>query len=642
MSAKYIDIAHSGASPDSPLESVRTIFANALGLHQKGQLPQAKVGYEQVLEIQPRHFDALHLLGVIAKQTNNPELAIDLMGKAIEINPDVASAYYNRGLALRELKQFDAAIGSYDKAIALKPDYPDAYYSRGNALQEAKQFDAAVTSYDRAIALKPDYVEAYANRGTALQALTQLAAAIASYDKAIALKPDYAGAYSNRGVALKELKQLDAAIASYDKAIALKPDYAEAYSNRGVALKELRQLNAALASYDKAIALKPDYAEAHSNRGVALKELKQLDAAIASCDKAIALKPDYADAYYNRGNALQDLNQLDAAIASFDRAIAIDPGYSEAYWNKSLSLLLGGDFEKGWELYEWRWERKEREAKPNLMQPLWLGAESIEGQIILLHSEQGLGDTIQFCRYVKLVSDLGANVILEVEEPLIAMLSNLAGVSQVVAKGSALPTFDVHCPLMSLPLAFKTTLATIPSAQAYLPIDSGKVTDWAGKLGAKGKPRVGLVWSGRPAHVNDRNRSLDLSRVISYLPGNFEYFSLQKELREADQATLQAHPDIRHFGAALNDFSETAALCGQMDLVISVDTSIAHLSAAIGKPTWVLLPYVPDWRWLLNRDDSPWYPSARLFRQRAVGDWASVLAEVKAALTGSLTPNSHN
>src|ERR1035437_3144568 len=294
----------------------------AIAFHQNGQLPQAQALYEEILTTQPKHFDSLHLLAVIAYQTKQYQRAADLIGKAIELYPKNAAFYCNRGNALKELKQLDAAIASYDKAIVLNPDF----------------------------------AEAYSNRGVALQELEQLNAAVASFDKAIALKPNYAEAYSNRGNALKEPKQLDVALASCDKAIALKPDYAEAHSNRGNALKGLGQLEAALASYDKAVALKPGFAEAYSNRGNVLQELQQLDAAIASYDKAIALRPDYAEAYSHRGIALQELQQLDAALASYDKAIALKPGYADAHWNKSLALLLFGYFDRGWEEYEWRWK----------------------------------------------------------------------------------------------------------------------------------------------------------------------------------------------------------------------------------------------------------------------------------------------
>jgi predicted O-linked N-acetylglucosamine transferase (SPINDLY family) len=298
---------------------------DAIALHRQGIVGQAEAIYRQLLDIEPRNAEALHLLGVIAFQTGRHQSSVDMIDLAIEIKPNAASYHCNRGNALKELKQLDAAVASYDKAIALNPDLAEAYYNRGNALKELKQLDAAVASYDKAIALNPDLAEAYYNRGNALKELKQLDAAVASYDKAITQKPGYAEAYSNRGNALKELKQLDAEVASYDKAIALNPDLAEAYYNRGNALQELKQLDAAVVSFDKAIALKPDYAEAYSNRGISLQELNQLDAAVASYDIATALKPDYAEAYFNRGSALLELKQLDAAVASLDKAFDINP-----------------------------------------------------------------------------------------------------------------------------------------------------------------------------------------------------------------------------------------------------------------------------------------------------------------------------
>ena len=322
------------ASDASSLPNLKS----AIELHQLGQLGQAEAMYLQLLEIEPKNADALHLLGVIASENGNHQVAVDLISQAIEIIPNVASYYSNRGISLQDLKQLEAALASYDKAIEAKPDFAEAYYNRGTTLKELKQLDAAVSSYDKAIEIKPDYTEAYYNRGNALQELKQLDAAVSSYDKAIELKPDYAEAYSNRGNALNDLKQLEAALASYDKAIEIKPVYAEAYSNRGNALKDLKQLEAALASYDKAIEIKPDYAEAYYNRGVALQDLKQLEAALASYDKAIEIKPDYAEAYYNRGAALQDLKQLEAALASYDKAIEIKPDYAEAYSNRGNAL----------------------------------------------------------------------------------------------------------------------------------------------------------------------------------------------------------------------------------------------------------------------------------------------------------------
>jgi predicted O-linked N-acetylglucosamine transferase (SPINDLY family) len=322
----------------SGAQRVQQVFAQGMTSHQRGQLAEAQARYKEVLRFQPKHPDALHLLGVIAGQLGDYPRAIELLDKAIAVYPDNAAFHSNRGVALKALGELDAAVASYDNAIALAPDRADAHFNRGVALQELGQPEAAIASYDSAIALHPEYAEAYANRGVALQETGQLEAAIASYDKAIAIRPDYAEAHSSRGIALRKMEQLDAAVASFDVAIILKPDYAEAYSNRGNALQALKRLEDAVASYDQAIALRPDYAEAYSNRGVALQELGRLDAAVASYDTAIALRPDDAEAHSNRGTALEELKHFDAAIASYDAAIALRPNHAEAYSNRGIAL----------------------------------------------------------------------------------------------------------------------------------------------------------------------------------------------------------------------------------------------------------------------------------------------------------------
>ncbi len=394
-----------------------------------------------------------------------------------------------------------------------------------------------------------------------------------------------------------------------------------------------KQYQTALRLLDKSLRICPD-ADAYSNRGIVLYELRQLEAAVASYDQAIALRPGNAEAYSNRGNALKDLGQLDAAVASYDQAIALRPDIGEVRYNKSLALLLGGDLVAGWELHEWRWAtEKMKPMKRIFPQPLWLGKDSIAGKTILLHSEQGFGDTIQFCRYAKLVSDLGARVILEVPKPLLGLLKQLSWVSDVVVDGSPLLPFDYHCPLLSLPLAFKTTVDSIPCPTPYLRAEPGQLAYWTSRLGEKKAPRIGLVWSGKPDHTNDHNRSIGLAALLQHLPARFEYVSLQKEVRDSDRLALESGPHVLHVGNELDDFTNTAALCALMDVIISVDTSVAHLSGALGKPTWVLLPFSPDWRWMLNREDSPWYPSVRLYRQPRVGDWDSVFDRVKADMT---------
>ena len=644
---------------------VAPLIGQGFSLHQQGKLKEAQTIYEKVLAIQSNHFDALQLLGTLSLQTKEYTKAVDFLTKALKLNPDYAEAYSNRGLALRELKRLDEALVSYDRAISIKPDYAEAYFNRGNALKELKRLDEALVSYDRAISIKPDHAEAYFNRGNALIELKRLDEALVSYDRAISIKPDHADAYSNRGNALRELKRLDEALASYDRAISIRLDHADAYSNRGVVLQELLRLDEALASYDRAISIKPDYADAYSNRGDALRELKRLDEALASYDRAISIKPDYADAYSNRGNALRELKRLDEALVSYDRAISIRPDHAEAYSNRgvvlqeflrldealasydraisikpdyadahsnlSLCHLLEGNFQDGWQEYEWRLKRKNIKKTAgirNFSQPLWLGKESLKDKTILLHSEQGLGDTIQFCRYALLVVQLGANAILEVQRPLVNLLKNLEGISQIFSQGDTLPEFDYQCPLLSLPLAFKTDLHSIPPVSQHITSDREKVTKWKTKLRDNFKLRVGLVWSGSAGHENDHNRSLTLAQLLPHLSSNMEYVCLQKEVRDIDKVLLEQHSELKYFSDALEDFTDTAALCELMDFVISVDTSVAHLACTLGKQTWVILPYSPDWRWLLDRDDNPWYPEAKLYRQEKIGDWDSVLRKV--------------
>lgn len=650
------------------------ILQQALTLHQQGQFAQAKALYEQIITAEPQNPDALHLLGVLAFQTGHLEKALVLINQAISIIPEQPCFYSNRGLVFQGLKQWDAAISSHTQAITLKPDYAEAYCNRGLALQGLNRLEEAITNYNQAINFNPQYVEAYTHRGlafynlnqmeaavssynqaitlsqnpakllsirgVALQALGQIEAAITDFNIAITLEPDFAEAYSNRGIALQELNQLNAALTSHNQAIALNPDSTKFYSNRGATFQALQQMDAAINDFNRAIDLDPNSAEAYSNRGTVFQALNQPDAAIASHNQAITIRPDYAEAYCNRGSAFHALNQLDAAIASYDQAIALAPNHAEAHANKSMALLLSGDFFHGWPLYEWRWKnKKNRLIERHFSQPLWLGEEPLNGKKILLYAEQGLGDTLQFCRYAKLVANLGAKVILEVHPSLFNLLEHLDGVSELVKLGDPLPHYDYHCPLLSLPLAFKTDIRSIPHATLQLQNKANKLAYWAEKLGSKTSARVGLVWSGSATHVNDHNRSIILSELVRHLPANLQYVSLQKEVREVDHDALKGS-NILYFGDELHDFVDTAAICEQVDVVVSVDTSVAHLSASLGRPTWLLLPFSPDWRWLLNRDDSPWYPSMKLYRQESIGNWESVLAKLHRDLNQLSISNS--
>jgi tetratricopeptide (TPR) repeat protein len=611
---------------------VTSLLAEAFALHQAGRLAEAEQTYNRILATQPDHFDTLHLLGIVFHQRGDHAQALLHIDRALKISPNNIPALNNRGIALRELRRFEEALASYDSALALWPDYAEALLGRGNALKELQRFDEALASYDRTLTLRPDWIDAHVNRGNVLHALKRFDEALASYDRALALQPDLAEAHANRGSSLHQLKRFEAALASHDRALALRPNYTEARYNRGNALHALKRFEEALADYELALALRPDYVEALANRGVTLHELKRFAAALDSQDRALAMRPDYAEAFVNRGVILHELKRFDEALASYERAIALRPDYAQAHYNEAVCRMLTGDFGRGWQKLEWGWDTAQlKNLKREFSQPLWLGSDEIAGKTVLLHGVHGFGDTIQFCRYVPRVVERGARVILEVQEPLRELMDTLPGAAQIVTRGAALPDFDQHCPLLSLPLAFGTRLATIPAQIPYLRATAQAVTDWNARLGPR--PRIGLAWSGRPEHNNDHNRSMRLSTLLSPLAG-FEatYVSLQREVRADDAPVLQGRSDIVHFGEELKTYADTAALIANLDLVISVDTSVAHLAGALAKPVWILLPFIPDWRWLLDREDSPWYPTARLFRQDETRGWDNVMARVHVAL----------
>jgi Flp pilus assembly protein TadD len=469
-------------------------------------------------------------------------------------------------------------------------------YRNGNALQQAARFAEAIACYDRAICLKPDHMEAYRNRGNALRQLGRLAEAIASYEHAIAIRPNIAS-YTNRGNVLRELKRTEEALDSYDRAIVLNPLHAEIHNNRGSALQELGRLEEAAESYQRAIALKPDYAEACSNLGVALTQLERFDEAIVHFDQAIALRSDY----------------------------------HEAIWNRGLTRLLTGQYASGWRDYEARKKKRVPVADRTYPKPLWLGDVDLSGKVILVHWEQGFGDTIQFSRYLKLLADADARVLFAPQRPLKRLMQTLDPRVRIVDIEEPLPAFDFHCPLMSLPLAFGTEPRTIPSAPAYLHVEPDKASAWRGVLGEKKGPFIGIAWSGSPEHGNDRVRSMGFRRFSALFDDRYQFVSLQRDVSDADRPWLAA-ANVIHLGEVLEDFAETAALCSLMDLVVSVDTALAHLAGALGAPVCVLLPYVPDWRWMLGRSDTPWYPTMTLIRQRERGDWDGTLRQASSEL----------
>lgn len=571
----------------------------AISWHQQGDLRSALSMYQQVLSVDPENFTALHCLGILFGQLGRFEDALVAFTKASIVHPNDFAAHYNRGKALQELKRYDEALDAYNKTLKLNNNYADAYNNRGIVLQQLRRFEEAVASFNNAIALRPDFADACNNRGNVLTQLQRYEDALASFDKGILLNPNYASAYNSRGlIQLDVFKRIDAAVSDFRHALTIEPNYAEAHFNLGNALKDLLRYQDALMSYDK----------------------------------AIALNPNFADAYYGRGVLLSELKQCDEALESFNRALTINPELTRARYNIGIIKLLQGNFEEGWPLYELRWTTDQVKGSfQDVKQPLWLGESPIRQKTLLIHAEQGLGDVIQLVRYLPLLESQGAKLLLAVPPSLVTVIQTLKGSFSVITKTDNLPEFDLHCPIMSLPLALHTTLETIPQNVPYLAVSPTTQAKWRERLGPRSKPRVGLVWSGNQNHKNDHNRSIPLQLLKPLLDLDFEFHSLQIEIRPSDQPVFAESAIFTH-AQELHDFSDTAALISELDMVIAVDTSVAHLTGALGKPLWIMLPYVPDFRWLLDRDDSPWYPTARLFRQSILGNWDTVIEAVYSSL----------
>jgi tetratricopeptide (TPR) repeat protein len=569
-------------------------FAAALGQHRAGALDTAEQLYRALLAGAPDDARCLHFLGVIAHQRGAHRDAAALIARALAQRPDYAEAHANLGLVLETLGESAAAL----------------------------------PHLERALALKPDYAEAHNNLGRTLDALGRRAEAVRQFERALALDPNFAEARNNLANLLKDAGRLDEAVAHYEAALAVRPGLAELHRNLGLALQAQRRSAAAVARFAAAAALAPQNPASHFDLGNGLRDALRLDEAVAAYERALALDPGHADAQCNLGIALHAQGKLDAASACFGRALALDPDHANAHVNLGMTRLLQGDF-AGFRDYEWRWRAADAPRARNFAAPQWQG-EALAGASILLHAEQGFGDTIQFVRYARLVAARGGRIVLEAPAPLERLFAPLPEIDSVVRAGASLPPVEFHCPLLSLPLACGTTLATVPAETPYLAANPAQAARWRERFAARPGLRVGLVWAGRPSHPRDRERSLAPEQLepLGGVPG-VAFVSLQ--LR-AEGMLLPARLEIDDVAAELGDFADTAAAIAALDLVITVDTAVAHLAGALGARVWVLLPHLPDWRWLMARADTPWYPTARLFRQGRAGEWAPVIAAVKAAL----------
>jgi tetratricopeptide (TPR) repeat protein len=652
-----------------PSVNVSASYQQALALHQNGNFAEAEQLYRQILALQPLHADTLHLFSLIQKRKGNFVSAFVLIDRATEVQPNNSVFFSDRGIVLLALNCHEEALVSLNRALALEPNNYKAHFNKGNVLVAQGRHEAALASFDKTLALQPNLTEAHVAKAFSLKALERMDLALASLNRAIALRhedvaihfakgemlasqeryqealisfncilnyqPEHCEALIKLGHYQHKLNLYGNALASFERVITLEPSHYDANFGKAIALEALKRHEEALLVFDRMIEHHPMEAAAHRGKGtVLLTSLSRFDEALSCFNQAIALETNFADAYLNRGVSLEGLKRYEEALADYILATEIKPDCPVAHFNESLCRLKLGHYAQGWRKHEWRWLNKSLNLTaryPDFPDLLWLGEQPLSGKTILLHFEQGFGDTLQFCRYAKLAAEQGAKVIMDVQTPLQSLLqASLAEVSQMLVKGDSLPNFDFHCPIMSLALAFKTDLDSIPASVPYLFSPLAKTNLWQVRLGEKKLPRIGLAWSGNIKP--DPKRSIPLVTASKLFSSEQQFICLQKEIRPEDQTIFEQYPQLQFFGEQLQDFSDTAALIELMDLVISIDTSVAHLAGAMGKPVWLLLPFNADWRWLLDRDDSPWYPTMRLFRQSAPGDWDSVIDRVASAL----------
>jgi tetratricopeptide (TPR) repeat protein len=626
---------------------------NNLGMLLKGvgSLAEAEVVYRQLLSIRPDLAEASNNLGAVLYDLGRLHDAEAAYRHALAIRANYAQAHYNLGIVLYDLRRWIEAESAYRQALVLSPD-AGTYNNLGNVLKELARLPEAEAAYRQALVLRPQYAEALNNLANVLKELGRLPEAELACRMALTIRPDYAEAHLNLGALMGALKRFPEAQASYRQALAVRPDYVEAHYNLGIVLQALDRLPEAEAAYGQALLIRPDSVEAHNNLGNVLWALRRLPDAVAAYRRALALRPDLAEAHHNLGNVLKELGHLTDAETSFRRALAIRADYHDAKVSLATLLLSMGEFEEGWRLYDSRYDQTgfiHHQTQSLLACPRWRG-EALAGRSLLVWQEDGLGDMVQFGRYLPLLKAQGAGHIAFACAPALHRLfANVEGVDAVLDHETALsraPEYDYWTSPMSVPLHLRTTIDTIPDPVRLTP-DPLLVDHWRARLATlpPGR-RIGLVWKGNPRHHNDANRSLpSLATLVPLwsVPG-VSFVSLQKGQGEEEGQSPPAGLPLLHLGTALSDFVDTAAIIGELDLVICVDTSAAHIAASLGKPCWVLLPREDiDWRWMREREDSPWYPQTlRLFRQAAEESWSTVVERVRLACIAEFSSWDHS
>jgi len=555
-------------------------------------------------------------------------------------------------VALQQQGRLREAEKLYARVLKAAPENFDALQLLGLAKAQGGQMGEAFRLMSAALKINPRAPDVLINLANVLHALKRDQEALDSLDKALLLRPGDPNALLNRGNALLTLSRPQEALTCFDDVLARDPRQAAALLSRGTTLAALGRPDRALGDFDAALAL--GHPNAHYNRGNALFELGRYAEAVAAFDRALGLMPGNPQAWNNRGNTLTALNRHQEALESFDKALALQKDHAGAHFNRALALLALGDWKNGFAEYEWRWKRSGMtDMRRGYGKPLWLGEFPLARKTILLHAEQGLGDTIQFARYAPLLARAGATVVLEVQPELTSLLSRLEGVASCHARGDKLPAFDVHCPFGSLPLALKTEPTNVPAEIPYLRADEAHLAKWRPRIEALPGKRIALAWAGNASHANDRNRSIDLNLLEPLLAlEGVSFLGIQRELRKNDAEILAARANVSNFGGELADMDDTAAIIALADLTISVDTSVVHLAGSLGRPVWVMLPFAPDWRWTPARDSekwepifgkdhaqtqepgqrTPWYPQARLFRQTTLADWQDTMTMMRAEL----------
>jgi len=648
-------------------ESYDLLLHEAVGSHSAGRLDEAEYRYRALLNHPQAQTGTLHfVLGLLLVDGGRIDEALAAYDLAAAHGYGAAELYDRRADLLRLTGRLDEALIDYDRAMALGLNRAQTAHNRAMTLAALGRLEEALAGYDHALTHEPDSAQICNNRGVALEGLGQLEGALISYNLALSKDQAYSHAHHNRGSVLLKLERHEEAAASFNRALAGAPERPESWNLLGMALGALLRHHDALLAFEKAVALRPTYVEAINNRSVALRWVGRFEDAVDSANLALKLDPNLTSAWVSRGAALARLNRFGDAIHDYDVALTLTPASASAFLSRGLArealgdvtgaiedfktsgdLLPGnhdadvcmglayirrGDFDPGFRLYQSRWLKWAGPFKPHPQSELWTGEQSVEGRTVLLHAEQGFGDVIQFCRFAEAVADLGARVLLQVQPALTRLMATLAGPVGILSLDDPAPPSDLHIPLMNLPVALGLSLAAIEGRPPYLSAQAPQIQAWGDRLEKQDRPLVGLVWNGNPAHENDHNRSISFKALSPLFETEASFASLQKVHRSEDIPLIDAQPALRRFDDVFSDFAEVAGLVHHCDAVITVDTAVAHLAGAMGKPTFILLPHFSDWRWMDGRSDSPWYPSARLFRQKAFGDWSDAISEAVSAL----------